>query len=229
MIRGFEDTPIGSRFADCTFESFEPANHSAELALSACQRLVSGTTEGVFLFGPVGTGKTHLLVATAKAFASEASPSDEEAVIGGPSVRELMELSDAVDDTSAPVLEASELDQSRSVEFWTMSDLIAELRAECRTDEVSLARRCRNCDLLIIDDLGQERVTAFSLEEFERIVDWRYRNEKPIAVSTNMELADLTCPEKYGQRAFSRWAGTCEIVKVDGSDYRAEHARKVAS
>ena len=83
-----------------------------------------------------------------------------------------------------------------------------------------MSERCRTCDLLVLDDFGQERATDFVLEELERIVDWRYRNRLPIAVSTNLTVGQMSSAQKYGERAISRWAESCELVQVGGGDYR---------
>ena len=221
MIRG---PGIAKRHAACTFENFAvvPANKAA---LKAARSVADGASTGVILIGPVGRGKTHLLAAMAKAFDERRKPKlDEEApLVAVPSIREL--IAQAVDDdgdASAPTLEAHELEREAVIEFWPMLDLVSELRNEIRTGEPVVSTRCRTCDLLVLDDFGQERMTDFVLEEMERIIDWRYRNMLPIAVSTNLTIEQMADARKYGDRSISRWAESCEIVKVGGIDHRTE-------
>lgn len=216
MIAGM---PIGKRFRDCSFENYEitRGNHDA---LDACKRLTYTLEGGVILSGPVGTGKTHLMVALAKAVGGEEPDAEAEEMIEVPSISELIAEADAGAGEWTPTLNADEMCVARRVEFWPILDLVDWLRAEATIPpaERVVANRCRTCDLLILDDFGQERVTEFVFEELERIVDWRYREALPIAISTNMMPSQLA--EKYGDRLISRWIGSCEVVKVQGADYR---------
>lgn len=221
MIRG---PGIGKRHAGCTFDGFEIENGN-RAALDACRRVAAGESEGVILLGPVGRGKTHLLAALAKAFdGSLSAPPAEDPIASEPlpPLRELVaQLGDA-DDAGAPALDHEEIRRKCHIEFWPMLDLVSELRGEIRSGEFTLSERCRTCDLLVLDDFGQERATDFVLEELERVVDWRYRNQLPIAVSTNLTVKQMSDPGKYGERAISRWAESCEMVQVGGGDYRRQ-------
>lgn len=201
MIQGTTADPIGTRFIDCTFDSFSVTrlNHDA---VDACRRLSTGKGGGVVLIGSVGTGKTHLLTALAKAYEQE-----EEGEFDENSVYKITQ-------------------RCRVVEFWPILDLVSDLRAEIRHGDCMISERCRKCDLLILDDFGEERSTDFVLEELERIIDTRYRNLKPIAVSTNLKPAQIA--QKYGERAISRWAESCEIVELGGDDYRMKKVTEVS-
>jgi hypothetical protein len=42
---------------------------------------------------------------------------------------------------------------------------------------------------------------------------------RPTAIATNLKTTQITV--KYGQRALSRWAASCELVTVLGEDRRA--------
>jgi DNA replication protein DnaC len=218
MIRG---ALIGSRFDHCTLENFQVTRFNAA-AHEACQKVARRDVEGVFLLGPVGVGKTHLLIGLMKAFTARHTPeSVEEELVEVPHLRELVERQTEDDMDTDPVgLDPSEQFREPEVEFWPMLDLVSELRAEIKIGELELSRRCRMCDLLVIDDLGAERATDFVREELDRIVDWRYRDRKPIAVATNLEDREIV--EKYGWRAISRWTESCVRVRMEGPDYRTE-------
>jgi len=193
-------------------------------AHEACAKVARGEAEGVFLLGPVGVGKTHLLIGLMKAFVAHRVPSpDDEELVEVPRLRELVERESATGEESEPVvLDPLERAHEPEVEFWPMLDLVSELRAEIKAGELELSRRCRTCDLLVIDDLGAERATDFVREELDRIVDWRYRDRRPIAVATNLDDREIV--EKYGWRAISRWTESCERVRIEGPDYRAERS-----
>jgi len=217
MIRG---APIGKHFEHATLENFEVTQFN-RIGYEACQKLVKGDTLGVVLRGPVGVGKTHLLVGLAKSFLNVRAPNaaNDETVEVQP-ISKIMENTSPSSETEPErvLLSRLELMHDPEVEFWPMLDLASELRAEVMHGELYLSRRCRMCDLLILDDLGREKLTDFILQEFQRIVDWRYREEKPIAVATNRLPEEII--ERYGENTYSRWKETCEIAEVTGPDLR---------
>ena len=221
MIRG---VPIGKRFAHCTFENFDvaPGNRDAH---DVCRRLAERGGAGVLVRGNPGVGKTHLLVALMKEYdrRHSAAPSREtveEGTIQVPSAGDIIRTAErAIDeDDEAPTLSIDEMDREAHIEYWPLLDLTSELRSEIRYGSQETSRRCRECDLLVLDDFGAERATDFVLEELERIVDWRYRTMKPTAVATNLDSERIS--KKYGQRAISRWSASCEGVVLHGPDRR---------
>jgi len=222
VIRG---APIGQRFEHCTFENFEVTDENRS-AFEACQRLAREGSIGVLIRGNNGLGKTHLLVAMMKEYDLRRSHAatgieDDSALTGVPSASEMIRMaisSEEIDDET-PSLSPAEIDAQCHIEYWPLLDLTSELRSDIARGSQSVSRRCRECDLLVLDDFGSERVTDFVLEELERIVDWRYRTMKLTAVATNLDFKRITL--KYGQRAMSRWAASCELVGVFGEDRRA--------
>ncbi len=75
-----------------------------------------------------------------------------------------------------------------------------------------------NADLLILDDLGTEFITEFSVSELFRILNTRALNEKKTVISTNLSLADIK--RIYSERIFSRIIGNFVILKFYGKDIR---------
>lgn len=216
MIRG---APAGKRFQHATLESFEVTRYNSE-AIEACRKLIRGETGGVVLRGPVGVGKTHLLVGLVRAFHEARAPEPmSEETIQLPKLRDLVDMDESDSEESGPVvLDPEESACEPHIEYWPMLDLASELRAEVMQGDLFLSQRCRLCSLLVLDDLGREKLTDFILQEFQRIVDWRYREELPIAIATNRKPKEII--ERYGENTFSRWNESCEIVEVTGPDHR---------
>ncbi len=76
-----------------------------------------------------------------------------------------------------------------------------------------------DCDLLIIDDLGTEFSTQFSLSVIYNILNIRQNKGLPTVVSTNLKNAEFN--SKYEDRIYSRLVGRDSILlKFDGRDYR---------
>ncbi len=221
MIRG---APIGARFEHCTFADFEVSDDNRE-PYEACRRLAEHGGAGILLMGKYGLGKTHLLVALMKEYDSRISRlatarGEEPGGVRVPPVNQLLRSAPLteVEDAGEPTLSPEEIERSADIEYWPLLDLVSELRAEIMRGVQEVSRRCRECDLLVLDDFGSERVTDFVQEELERIVDWRYRTMKPTVIATNLNTTQIG--RKYGQRALSRWGASCEPQTILGEDRR---------
>lgn len=77
-----------------------------------------------------------------------------------------------------------------------------------------------NCDLLILDDLGTEAPSVYTIAVFTDILDNRYRNNKRMIISSNNKLSDFE--NIYGERVFSRFAGSFECLLFYGKDIRIQ-------
>ena len=71
-------------------------------------------------------------------------------------------------------------------------------------------------ELLVLDDLGAEHKTAWSIEKLETIIDYRYINELPTVITTNCS------PDEFTSRIRSRIqrAKNSRIVVISGPEYR---------
>ena len=88
--------------------------------------------------------------------------------------------------------------------------------------------------LLIIDDFGMERDTPFATEHIFNIIDSRYRANKPIILTTNLSISQLTAPGHLKeQRIYSRILEMATPILFTGENRRIakmkEKARKVST
>ncbi len=75
-----------------------------------------------------------------------------------------------------------------------------------------------SCDLLIIDDMGVEFSTQFTVAELHNIINTRILRCLPTIISTNLEPGDIE--KQYSQRIASRIIGTSMPLRFCGSDIR---------
>ena len=94
-----------------------------------------------------------------------------------------------------------------------------------RTAEMDILRPVMEAELLVLDDLGAERLTDWVEETMNLIVNTRYNDEKPTIFTSNYE--DVPDKEdmnsllvRIGFRMHSRLREMCEFLEYDGPDYR---------
>ncbi len=75
-----------------------------------------------------------------------------------------------------------------------------------------------SCDLLVIDDLGTEFVSPFTVTTLYGIINTRILSKKPTIINTNLTMADIK--KKYTDRIASRLIGCYEARKFVGNDIR---------
>lgn len=75
-----------------------------------------------------------------------------------------------------------------------------------------------NCDLLIIDDLGVEFSTQYTVSEVHNIINTRLLRGLPTIISTNLDIKGLET--KYTQRIASRILGSYIPLYFCGKDIR---------
>ncbi|MFI3226861.1 MAG: ATP-binding protein [Clostridia bacterium] len=78
--------------------------------------------------------------------------------------------------------------------------------------------RYANCDLLIIDDLGTEMVTSFTISALYNLINERIMQKKPMIINTNYVMPELV--KKYSPAIASRLDGEFRHVFFFGEDIR---------
>jgi DNA replication protein DnaC len=75
-------------------------------------------------------------------------------------------------------------------------------------------------DLLIIDDLGTEHITALSVSILYNLINERCNNSKATIISTNLSPEELR--SVYKPRIFSRLLGDFKVMRFRGNDIRMQ-------
>ena len=91
--------------------------------------------------------------------------------------------------------------------------------------EYEIIRSLKNASLLILDDLGAESNTEWAKEKLYEIIDSRYRDEKPIIITTNLtqnQLKNKLASDDGVYRTYDRIVEMCTQVEVKGIQRRLE-------
>lgn len=81
--------------------------------------------------------------------------------------------------------------------------------------------------LLVIDDLGIERDTAYAKEQVFNIIDSRYRSGLPMVITTNLTMEKIKNPEDIeNRRIYDRILERCFPIEVGGSSRRRKAVRE---
>ena len=94
-------------------------------------------------------------------------------------------------------------------------------------NESELIQKLAYVPLLVLDDLGAEKISDWVREIFYRIIDERWLEQRPIIVTSNLNLKELE--ERVGDRIVSRIAGVCVPLELQNQDYRIENAPRLRS
>ena len=86
------------------------------------------------------------------------------------------------------------------------------------SDKQSVTEKYFDCDLLIIDDLGTELSTQFTVSCLYNIINTRINNEKPMIINTNLTQKELR--QRYADRITSRLFGEFSVMVFSGEDIR---------
>lgn len=112
-------------------------------------------------------------------------------------------------------------DHGFSVMYETAIRLFGDFETEkfgAQGGDGSLTRKYFDCDLLIIDDLGTEMTTQFTVSALYSVLNTRMMEGKPILISTN--LLPEALETRYSPQIASRIVGTFRLIKFAGDDLR---------
>ena len=119
----------------------------------------------------------------------------------------------------------------RTVVFGTLINLLNEIKDSYSSDnekEGVIIDKYSKIDMLIIDDLGKERPSEWTLEKLFTIINNRYENKLPVIITTNYNrerLRERLADNKNYEIAdsiISRLYEMCKGISIIGKDKRKE-------
>ena len=110
------------------------------------------------------------------------------------------------------------LDLGFLVVYKTSEELIRDLRDIKFNNNAKLEELLIECDLLIIDDLGAESKSDFSITELFNLINRKLLRNKKMLISTNLSLPNIT--NIYSERIYSRLLGDFKLFKFYSDDIR---------
>jgi DNA replication protein DnaC len=207
--RRMRNAGVPARYAEASFSAFRTAN--ADPSLGTAKRIIKGAVDdflmhpggqAVLLTGTCGTGKTHL---------------------------------------AAAALKETMLRYGVQGKFWDMGDLLTQMKrtfsgeksrgGEVGDTEASILDECAAIDVLVLDELGGERLTEWSYSEVSLLLNARYngQGDKPrlTIFTTNFRNAapgelrgEESLGDRIGARMYSRVQEMCRVVEMTGKDFR---------
>lgn len=140
--------------------------------------------KGLYLYGPVGTGKTHAAYAMYRILM--------ENRIHSRIVNSAAMLQDIKDDFKYG---------ARDPYYQSKFDSWVDMKG-----------------VLIIDDLGAEKITDWTLETFYTLINTRYEHKRFTIFTSNYNVEEIA--GRLGDRIASRIVEMCDVMKLDGKDKR---------
>lgn len=121
------------------------------------------------------------------------------------------------------------VDRGAKVIFTSALSIFASIQDTYTTNESTLTekRRYMTCDLLVLDDLGKESASQWSVMTLFEIVNDRYEHMLPIVITSQYSLGELTdrlarAGERETAKAIaSRIREGCAMVHLTGMDRRS--------
>ncbi len=102
---------------------------------------------------------------------------------------------------------------------WVIARPVIDLSAALKPDGEPMADRyARDCDVLLLDDLGQERATEWWVEQLYGLVDARCAGHRRLVVTTNCEVDELA--DRYGEPILERLMDGGGLLKLTGPSIR---------
>jgi DNA replication protein DnaC len=115
-------------------------------------------------------------------------------------------------------------DKGFSVVYDTATSVFAKFEEEkfSKSDDLSAVRddirRYLSCDLMIMDDLGTEMTTAFTISALYNLVNTRLTGGRKTIINSNLLSEELS--QRYSPPIASRIEGHFHVLKFYGSDIR---------
>lgn len=103
-----------------------------------------------------------------------------------------------------------------TVLFRTAAEIVQAYQYNDKSEIKRLRDSIDSVDLLVIDDLGAQRSTAFADEIIFTIIDSRYSVRKPMLITTNATAEEMAGAEDITlQRCYGRLIERCKLVEIE--------------
>lgn len=103
--------------------------------------------------------------------------------------------------------------------FGTFADHLEHIREEFdKTGQRKYQSLMKNTSMLVLDDLGKEKLTDWGREILFSVINYRYEHRLPVIITTNMN--DESFERYVGGAIYSRMCEMSTAVTTQGKDYR---------
>ena len=185
---------IGKRHLTCSFDTYKGGDKLKNILMD----VVNNPTD-VILTGNAGTGKTHLAVSLFREWVRN--------------------------QTIRTVVESDDYTIRKNALFITVPDLLLKIRGvfneKSETTELDLVERYARIGYLLLDDLGAEKTTEWSITTLYTIIDRRYRENLITIVTTNLTIDQIG--QQISERIASRLSSG-KVIKINAPDYRKKRS-----
>ena len=183
---------IPAKYLKSSFSTFQ----NNEKLIKECREYKDG---GLVLYGNTGCGKTHLAVSILRNLYEN-------------NLRKSLESNDGY---------WIPLPVGVTMRFKPVPDLLMEIRSSFQENAVKteeqIIHEYATIPFLILDDLGSEKTSEFSITTLYIIIDRRDRELMPTVITTNLNNKEIE--DKLGARIASRLAGM-KNIKINMPDWR---------
>lgn len=110
--------------------------------------------------------------------------------------------------------------QEKSVYFSSVTDLLSDLRPNeaYPAKSADILKRCKEVDLLILDDIGHEKSSQWVREQLYMIINSRWNSMKATIFTSNFDIQNIETT--ISSAVHSRIRGESIYVKFNDSDKR---------
>ncbi|MEO5360993.1 MAG: ATP-binding protein [Nitrospirota bacterium] len=167
------------------------------------------SAQGLYIFGRSGVGKTHIATLCVKTFILRMEP-----VFRG-------ETGTVPQEAEYPL-------------FTTAADMLLSVRDSFRQRDFSendMLKRYSSAPLLVLDDLGGEKVTEWSAKTLYTVINRRYAGVLPVIITSAMNLKELE--DRYnapgsqtGSAMAQRISETSKILSLQPAQKKTASGRK---
>lgn len=210
---------VPPRFRDRTFAGYVPGTPSQRRALAEAQRLAKGELSSLVLIGPAGVGKSHLAAAIVNAVREREEPLRTERR------REYEREYNRRLEGQEPWTRFNLKVPPADVLAWqNVADLTTGLRSDMdrplddRFWSEHLEDTLRTAALLVLDDLGREKVSDWTGELVYGLINHRYEWQRVTIVTSNLTPAQLQ--ESGYWTGISRLAEDGALIEINAPDHR---------